>query len=170
MNAVCLDGSGNVHKILVDHWHNCCSVFCSEVREDLVELVNVVWAIVGWEGDASDQYFDLCILKSREDGVEIGTRLVEGKATEAIISTELNNDDCRMQGNNRMKANNRVFAGCATGSFVRNFVVVAKFVEVALKGVWIGLARHEPVTGSYAIAIADKQRAMGSQKRPAKKQ
>jgi len=78
VNAVLLDGAGNVNEVLVDHGDERNSVFGGEVAEDLIEGLDVIGAVVRRQSDASQKNSDVCTLKSGEDSVEVLTSLIGG--------------------------------------------------------------------------------------------
>ena len=59
MNAVGLNGVGDVDQILVDHGDERHAMACSQVAKDLLEGFDVVGAIIRREGDAGEQDFDM---------------------------------------------------------------------------------------------------------------
>jgi len=52
VDAVLLDGAGDVDEVLVDHGHEGRMMLGGEVAEGLIEGVDVVGTVVGREGDA----------------------------------------------------------------------------------------------------------------------
>lgn len=118
MNSVGLDGAGDVYQILVDHRYDCRSVFLGEIAEDLIELLDVVRAVVGRKSDSCEQYLDLRIFKRGDHGIEIAARLGQGKATKSVISTEFDDDDRWMHRDDRPEPNDSVLAGGAARSFI----------------------------------------------------
>ena len=98
VNAVVLDGVGNVDEVLVDHGDEGGVMLCGQIAEELVEGVDVVGAVVGGQGDAGEQDLDVSGFKGCEDLVEITASLVEGQAAEAVVAAELDEDDFRVEG------------------------------------------------------------------------
>lgn len=132
-------------------------MFGREVAEELVELVDVFGAVVGGQGDAGEQDFDVGGFKGGEDLVEVAAGLIEREAAEAVVAAELDEDQFGVKGEDGVEAGDGVFGGCAAGALVDHFVVEAAGVEVALEGVGVGLAGVEAVAGGDAVTEADQQ-------------
>ena len=128
MDAVLLDGAGDVDEILVDHGHKRNVMPGGEVTEDLLERVDVVGAVVGREGDAGEQNFDAGSIQGGQDLVEVAARLVGGQAAEAVVAAELDDDDFRVQEQDGADFDDSVLGGGATGALIGNLVVVAACV------------------------------------------
>jgi len=111
-----------------------------EVAKDLVELVDVFGAVVGGQGNAGEQDLDVGGFKGGEHLVEIAAGLVEGKASEAVVATEFDEDHFGVKGEDGVEAGEGVFGGGAAGALIDDSVVEAAGVEVALEGVGVGLA------------------------------
>ena len=63
MNAVLLDGAGDMDKVFVEHGNKRRVVLRGEIAKGLVEGVDVVGAVVGRKGDAGEQDLDVRISK-----------------------------------------------------------------------------------------------------------
>ena len=111
VDAVALDGVGNVDQIFVDHGHEGRMMLGSEVAENLIEGVDVVGAVVGRQRDAGEQHLDVGIFKRGEHRVEVAAGLVEGQAAQAVVAAEFDDDDGGMQQQERS-------AGLSTASLV----------------------------------------------------
>ena len=157
VDAVVLDGVGDVDEVFVDHGDEGGVMLCREVAEDLVELVDVVGAVVGGQGDAGEQDLDVGGFKGGEDLVEIAACLIEREAAEAVVAAEFDEDDFRVEGQDGVEAGDGVFGSGAAGALIDDFVVEAAGVEVALEGVGVGLVGVEAVAGGDAVAEADEQ-------------
>ena len=143
MDAVGLDGARDADQVFVDHGHDGQMVFGSEVQEDLIELVDVVGTVVGWQSDAGEKDADVGVVEGGEDGIEVAAGLVERKSAETVVAAELDNDHRWMGGDDGADTDQRIFCGGAAGAHVGDLVVVAELVEIALKGIGVGLARVE---------------------------
>ena len=161
MDAVLLDGVGDVDQVLVDHGDEGGVVLGGEVAEDLVEGIDVVLAVVGREGDAGEQYLYMGGFKSGEHLVEIVAGLVGGQAAETVVAAEFDDYDLRMQEQDGAEAGDGVLGGCAAGTLVVDLVMVAKGVEFLLQVIGIGLAGLEAVAGGDAVAEADEEGVIG---------
>ena len=170
MNSVRLDCAGDVDQIPVDHGHDGCAVFGGEIAEDLVELMDIVRPVVGRQSNAGEQHFDVRIVERCKHGVEVVSSLIEGKASESIITAEFNDDDCWMQSDDGAETDHGIFTGGAARSLIGNVIVVAELVEVALKRVWVGLAGCQAVSRGDAIAITNEQRPIGTENEAAEMQ
>ncbi len=80
MDAVGLDGAGDVDEVFVDHGDKGSVVLFGEITEDLIEMIYVLLAVVGWKGDAGEQDFDVCVFERGQHLVEVAAGLVGGKA------------------------------------------------------------------------------------------
>lgn len=59
MNPVGLNGTGHVDEVFVDHGNKRGMVFRGKCFENLVELLNVIRAVVWRQRDAGQQDFDM---------------------------------------------------------------------------------------------------------------
>jgi len=85
MNAIGLNRAGNIHQVLVNHGNEGCVVLLGEAAKDLLELLDVLLAVVGRKGDASEQDFDVGVFKSREHCIEVAACLVRRQTAEAVV-------------------------------------------------------------------------------------
>ena len=97
-------------------------------------------------------------------------RLVKGKAAEAIVAAEFDNDNRRLKGDNRVQTRDRVFRGCTAGADVLDCVAVAELIQITLKRVGIRFTSSKTISGGDAIAKADEDRPIGSDQRQSEKQ
>jgi len=162
MDAVALDCAGNVDQVFVNHGHEGRVVLGGEVAEDLLELLDVLRAVVGGEGDGGEQDFDVRVFERGQDLVEVAAGLAGGQAAETVVAAELDDDDFRVQEQDGAEIGDGVLGGGATGALVRDLVVVAAGVEFLLQEVGIGLAGLEAVAGGDAVAKADQEGPAGS--------
>lgn len=93
MNAVLLDGGGDVDEIFVDHGDEGDTVLRGEIAEHFVECRYVVGAVVGGKRDASEKDLDVSGFERGEDRVEVFAGLIGGEAAKAIVATEFDNYD-----------------------------------------------------------------------------
>jgi len=162
MDAVGLDGAGRVDQVFVDHGHKSGVMLCSQLAKELIELLNVILAVVGRQRDAGEQRFHVSGFESGEHLVEIAARLGERQAAQAVVAAEFDNDNSGMQRQDGAQVGDGVFGGCAAGSLIDDFVMKASRVEVALQGVGEGLAGLEAVAGGNTVSIADQKALLGS--------
>ena len=156
MNAVRLDCVGRVDQVFVDHGHERCVMFLGKGAKDLCELLDVVAAVVGWQGDAGKQDFDVRIFQRGEHQIEVAACLVERQAAQSIVAAELDNDDLGMHQQDGMDASHGVLCGGPADAFVYDLVVVAAGVQVPLQRVGVGLPVLEAIARGDAVAIADE--------------
>lgn len=128
MNAVGLDGIGNLNEVFVNHGHKCSVVFGCEVTKNLVERLNVIAAVVGGQRNSGEKHLDVGVAERSEDGVEVAAGLVGRHSTKAVIAAKFDQDDDGMELQYGAKAGDGVFGGGPAGAQVRYFVVVAALV------------------------------------------
>ena len=63
-----------------------------------VELLDVVGAVVGWEGDAGEDDFGSAGFEGWDDVVEVGAGVFDAEAAEAVVAAELDDDDGGLKG------------------------------------------------------------------------
>lgn len=71
MDAVALNGAGNIHQIDIQHWHQSHMMFGRKVAKNLIERSDVVRAVIGGKGDSGEQDPDMQALESCERLIEI---------------------------------------------------------------------------------------------------
>ena len=78
MNSVPLNGSWNVDQVFVDHGNESDVVLGGKRFEYLIELLDVVRAVVRRQSDSGQQNFNVCGFKCGNDLIEIAAGLFEG--------------------------------------------------------------------------------------------
>ena len=73
-------------------------VFLCEQGVGLVELLDVVGAVVGRKGDAGEDDLGSARLEGADDLVEVGAGVFDAEAAEAIVASELDDDDGGLHG------------------------------------------------------------------------
>ncbi len=164
MDAVLLNGAGEMNQVLVDHRDKGNMVAGGECSEDLAEGVHVVHAVVGRQRDAGEKNFDMRGLKRAENLVEVAACLGEREAAEPVVSTEFDNYGVGVKAQNCWKAGNRVLGGGSAGTLIDDFVVIALCIQMPLQRIWEGLAFSEAVARGNAVAKADKDACRGGGK------
>ena len=129
-------------------------VFGGEDGIGAVELMDVVGAVVGREGDAGEDEFGSGGLEGGEDVFEIGAGALDGEASKAVVSAELDDDDGGVEGEDGGEAFDAVLGGVAADAFVDDAVVEAAGVEVALEVVGVALAGVGAVACGEGVAEA----------------
>lgn len=163
MDAVLLDGAGDVDEVFVDHGDEAYVMLGGEIAEDFVERSDVVGTIVRGQGDAREDNLDVRGLKGGEDGIKVVAGLIGRKSAEAVIAAEFDYDHGGMRLDDRADVRDCVLGGGAAGAAVLDFVFVAALVEVALKGIGPGLAGLEAIACGDAIAVTDDGGAVGGE-------
>jgi len=164
VDAVLLNGVGDVDQVLVNHGHEGGVVFGCHIDEHLLEGVDVIGTIIRREGDAGQQDFDVRVFEGGQNGIEILPRLGGGQATEAVVPAELDDDDFGVRAQYGWETGDGVLGGGAAGALVEDFVVVTVTLELSLEKVGIGLAGLESVPGGDAVAEADDDGAVGGER------
>lgn len=139
MDAVGLNGAGDIDQVFVDHGHDGGVMAGGEVEEDLIELMDVIGAVVGRQRDAGDEDLDMRAAERGDDGIKIAAGLIEGQAAQAVVAAELDDDDGRVQVEDGCERDDGVFGRSAAGAAVEDGVGVAEAVKIALQGCWICL-------------------------------
>src|SRR6202022_3862218 len=117
-------------------------------------MLDVVGAVVGWEGDASEDYFGAAGLQRGDDSIEVGAGVLDTQAAEAVVAAELDDDDGGVQGEDAGEAHDTVFGGVAADALVENAIVVTAGVEYGLEVVGVALTGVGAVAGGEAVAEA----------------
>ena len=133
------------------------AVFFSNQSVGVVELFDVVGAVVRREGDAGEDDFGAAGFEGGDNLVEVGARVFDAKAAEAIVAAELDDDDGGLHGDDGVDALDAVFGGVAADAFVDDAIVITPGVEVGLKVVGIAFAKFGTVAGGEAVAEADDE-------------
>ena len=96
----------------------------------LVELLDVVGAVVGGEGYAGEDDFRSAGFEGAYDLVEVSAGVCDGKAAETVVAAELDDDDGGLEGEDVIEAFDAVFGGVSADALVDDMVVIAAGVEV----------------------------------------
>ena len=83
-------------QVFVDHGYKSGVVFGGQIAEELVELQDVLLAVVGWESNASEQNLDMRVFESGKNLVKVAASLAEGQTAQAVVAAELDDDDFGM--------------------------------------------------------------------------
>ena len=108
----------------------------------LVELLNVVRAVVGREGDAGEN--DLCagVLERADNLVQIGAGVFNAQPAQAVVAAEFDDSDGGVESEDFGEALDANLGGVAADAAVADAVVVVALIEVGLKVVGVTLARR----------------------------
>jgi hypothetical protein len=169
VNSIGLNGAGNVDQIFIDHWNEGGVMFRGKRLEKLVELSNVIGAVVWWQGDSREQYFNMRRLERGDDLIKIAARLFKGQASEPIVAAEFNDHNIGVKAQDGLDSGNCIFGGGATGALIYDLVVVTAGGEKFIQGVRESLTFKKAMTCGDAVAVADKHPRRGGRK-PERKQ
>jgi len=165
MDAIGLDGSGDVDQIFVNHGYYGGVVFGCQVEEEPIELQNVLLAVIGREGNAGEQDFDVRVIECCQHLVEVAAGFAERQSAQSVVAAELDDHDFRVQAQDDAETGDGILGGGAAGALIADCVAVAEAVEIPLKGVRKGLSGLQSVAGGNAVTIANEERPAGGQKR-----
>ncbi len=132
MNSVRLDGACFVNQVFVDHGDKRDVMRGSEVAKGLVKLLDVIRTVVGGQCDAGKENVDVGGRQRPQNGVKVVPRLREWQPPQTIISAKLNDDDGRVQIDDRRKTLDRILCRCAARSHVLDQVSIAETIEIKL--------------------------------------
>jgi len=121
----------------------------------LIELTDVVCAVVGRERDAGQNNLGPACNERRYDAVEVGPSVGDTQAAEAVVATELDHDDRGLHGDDRQYAGDSVLGRVAADACVDDTICVTSTVKLGLKIVRVRLTRFSAVAGRQAVAKAD---------------
>lgn len=161
MDAVALNRVRNVDQVFIDHGHKCGVVPGGKIAEDFLEGCDVVAAVVGGQGDAGKKNLDVRIFKCCEHLFEVASSLIRGKAAEAVVASEFDDNDFRMELEDVVQIGNGVLGGGAAGALIVDLVMVTTIVQIPLKRVGVRLSGLKAVTGGDAVAEADENGPVG---------
>ena len=170
VDAVLLDGAGDVDQVFVDHGDEGDVVLDGEITEAFVKSLDVVRSVVGRKSDAGEKHFNVRRFEGGEDSVEVLAGLVGRETAEAIVAAEFNDDEEWVGLDHRVYVRGCIL-GCGTaGAAVFDFVFVAALVEEALERRRPSLVWLEAVSGGDAVAVADDRGPVSGEQRGARKQ
>lgn len=161
VNAVRLDGSGQVVDACVEHGQQRHVIFLSHAAVHFIELMNVVLAVVGRQRDAGQQHGNVRGAQAAHQRAEVALGHIQRKAAQPVVAAELDDDGRRMQPEHARQAVECVFGGVAAHAGVDDAVVISARGQVMLQENRIGLAWVESVTGGDAVSKTHHQRLMG---------
>ncbi len=133
MGAVGLHHAGDAIDILEQEGKHGDAVLFGQQGVGLVELLDVVGAVVGRKGDAGEDNTSTGMLQGCDDPVEVGAGVCNGQAAQAVVAAELDDDDGGMQGENIGQALDTVLGGVAADALVVDAVADVEAVEIGLE-------------------------------------
>ena len=129
VGAVGLHHSGDAVDVLEEEGKHGDAVFFGEDGVGLVELADVVGAVVWREGDAGEGDASAGVLQGGDDMVEVGAGVCDRQAAQAVVAAELDEDDGGVQGENAGETLESVLGGVAADALVVDAVVDVALVE-----------------------------------------
>ena len=160
MRTVALHHSWNSEDVLEEEWEEGDAVFGADDGVGVSELLNVVGAVVGGQGDAGKDDFCAAGFEGLDDVVEVGAGVGDGKATEAVVATEFDDDDGGMKGEDGVEALNSVLGGVAADALIDDAIVIVGGVEICLKVVRVALAGVGAKAGGEGVSEANDEGAV----------
>ena len=130
-------------------------IFWRRKRVGVVELLDIVGAVVRGQGDADEDDHGAAGPESGDDLVEICAGVFDAQAAETVVAAELNDDDRRLHGDDVVDALDAVFGGVAADALIDDAIVIAPGVEVGLEIVGITFAEFGAVACGEAVAETD---------------
>jgi len=95
VDAVILNGAGDGVDVGVELGQERHAESGGDEAVGLIELLDVVGAVVGRKGDAGEDDFASGLEQGGDDGGEVAARVGDGDATETVVAAEFNDDDGR---------------------------------------------------------------------------
>lgn len=124
----------------------------------LVELTDVIRAIIRGQSNSTEHHFGSCALKRGDNLIEVAPRAVDRQSAQTIIPAEGNDDGRRFQREHFIQPVQTVFRRVAAYAGVHHMVVKALRFQIAFKKIWIAVAGICTVACSQAIAEGDNDR------------
>ena len=142
MNAVGLHAAGDAIDALQQERQQRHVILGRQQRVRLVELPDVVGAIIPRQRDTAQHYLDAGIEQSGDDEVEIlaGTR--DGQSAQAIVSAKSHDHQDGFQAQCVLQPIDSVFGGVSTDPLIDHLIPVAHRVQVLLQVIGIAVARR----------------------------
>lgn len=135
-------------------------ILTAQHRVDIVELADVVRSIVGRQRDAAEHNLNSSMLQRRDDLIEISARAVEGKAAQAIIAAEGDDDNNRLERKHIVQSVKTVLCCVSANAGVHHAIVKALLVEVLLQKIRIAVAGIRSIPCCKAVAECDNDRTI----------
>ena len=161
MDAIALDGSGDIDQIFIEHGHQGNVVHGREVAKDLIERADVVGSVIGRQRDSGQEDLYVRTLERGENLIEIGARLVDRQAAQSVVAAKLDNHDGGVKAQYIGEACERILGSGAACALVDDLVRVATRIEQLLKSGGIGLVFIEAQSGGNAVTEADENWPVG---------
>ncbi len=102
VNAVILNGAGDGVDAGIKLREQGHAILCRDQAVGLIELTNVVGAVIGRKRDAGEEDLAAGVEQGGDDGVEVAASGVDGDAAEAVVAAEFDNRNGRDGGGGRL--------------------------------------------------------------------
>lgn len=165
MDPVLLERAGLTNEVLVDHRHEHHMVLHGKFAIHRVELADVIRPVIRRQRNACEEDSNVGCRESGEHRVQVPTSVVEGKATQSIVTAEFKDHDVWMEGEHRTHAGDGIFRGGSAGAQIGDSIVVAELVKATLEKSGVGLIGREAQSRRDAVAVADNRPGLHRNKR-----
>src|ERR1700742_2978723 len=135
-------------------------ILAGQRKVSFVELADVVRAVIGRQRDTAEHNLDACVLKRRDDPVEVLSGAFDGKAAKAIIAAEGDNHDGWFQRQYIVKASHAIFCSVAANACIDYVIMEAFCVEILLQKIGIAVAGISSIAGGETVAKGNDRRAI----------
>ncbi len=158
MNAVGLHAAGNPIRAQQQEWLQRYMVLGRQQRIGLVELMNVVGAVIGWQGYAAQHHLDAGVLQRSHNLIEIFPGVGDGQSAQSVVSAEGHDHQHRLEPQCVLQPIDPVFGGVSADALVDDLVVIALRVQILFQEVRIAVTRVGAEAGGETIAEGDDDR------------
>ena len=160
VSFIALHHAGHAVDVLQQEGKHGDVVFVRDLRVIVVELLDIIRTVVGGQGDAGESDLGARLLQGGDDLVEVVAGIADRQTAQAIVASELYDDEDGMKREHIGEARDAVF-GCVSGDAEVFYVVlVTELVEIFLKVVGVALARICAQTRGEGITEAYEDRAV----------
>jgi hypothetical protein len=155
VNSILLDRIRNRVHVGVQHGQQRSMIFGRDLRENGVELADVVRTVIGRQRDAEQQNLASCPAQGSNNRVQVVARRCERQPAQSVIASQLDDDDCRMQFNDVVQPIDRIFCSIPADALIDHAVAVSASVQISLQVVWIAMARLNSIARRDAVSKTD---------------
>ena len=140
-------------------------IFPGQQSIRLIELVDVIRAVVRRQSDAAEDYLGPRAFQCRDDLVEVLARAVDRQSAKTVIAAESDNDDSWLQGNYLIQPFDAILRRVAADPSVHNVVVKPFRIQIAFQKIGITVTRIGAVPCSKAVPESDNDRPIVADRR-----
>ena len=160
MGSVGLHHAIDAEDAFEEKWEQGDIVFLCKQCVGVVELLDVVGAVVGRKRDSGEDHLGSAGFESGDDLVEVGAGVFDAEAAKAIVAAELDDNDGGFLGEDGVEAFDAVLGCVAADALIDDAVVVTLCIEVGLEEVGVAFAEVGTVAGGEAVAETDDEGAL----------